>query len=331
MDSRPILGRGRNVSDVNGKKGVVFEQQFEEKMLHRWRDGEFEKAEELAAEQWRFSIEEIKIDLHDYVVSDKISGLKNFKDIIDYTDHYLANVDAQRQLLTNILTLFCVEPKLASEVLYKIETNQIKLVSEYAPYTFYCYRVYLIFSLALAKGMITSRKTDIIDLQYFYYLPFSAIFSSDDKFHRLFSQYFMRSDQIFIQGSEIKNDISKIVKMSREQKELSCEDWIRKHKHYPPEIDGSFTSTLWDKNVPKERRRYYIDTPRKASGKDKKLIEKINMLVSLPEDKTIEQTLSSDDKDYIIIQRRVGPEDFCPCKSGRLFKDCCLPKVKKDT
>ena len=331
MDSRPILGKGRNVSDMNGKKGVVFEQQFEEKMLHRWRDGEFEKAEELAAAQYRFSIEDIKIDLQDYVVPEKIRSLKNFDDIIAYTDHYLENVEVQKQILTNILTLYRIESKLACEVLYKIESNQIRLISEYAPYTYFCYRVYLIFSLALAKGMITPRKTDIIDLQYFYYLPFAAIFSSEDKFHRLLYQYFIRPDQTFIQGSKIKNDMGMIVQLAHEQKELSHEDWIIRHKSYPPKIDGSFTAELWDKYVPNERRRFYNNTPREATGKDKELIERIKKLASLPEDKTIEPKSNADDKDYIIVQRWVGPEDFCPCKSGKLFKDCCLSKVKKNT
>ena len=330
MGRRPIVGQGKNVISDTGEKGVIIHQQLEEKVLHRWRDRKFDEAEKLSAGQWRQSIEENSIDLYNLDRPEGIQSLKNLSDIVTYVDQYLTLPEVQRNILENVLALYRIDPDIASQVFYKYETDQFSKLCEFAPYCCLCYKIYLVFSLALARGIIVPRKTDIIDLQYLYYLPFATIFTSDDKFHKMFAPLFLEEDQIFILGSDLKVDLGKIVTKRDSQKKGERDNWVLKHRRYPPEIESSFTSELWQKHVPYNLRTSEDTLYSRTTKENKEIVDRLNRLAHSPIDPDAVGPFKDEETDFVIIERKVGPDDFCPCGSGKLFKDCHLPEVKKN-
>ncbi len=329
MGRRPNVGHAKSVISDEGQKGVVIKDQFEEEMLDRWRSNKFEEAERFSAEEWRKSIEGNKIDHSGFDRPEKIKELKNLGDVLEFVDSYLKAQASQRNIFTNAISLYRISPLVASELFYKLETGEITSLYETAPYCYFCYRIFLVFSLALARGLITARQTDIIDLQYLYYLPFTSLFSSDDKFHKMLTPLFLDSDQTFITGEDLKSDLRRLVELRDEQDTDKQSTWVQKHRQYPPDIASSFTTEMWLKNVPKNVRQAETFPSDLTPEQQRKIVEKTNRLSKSAENPNQTEPFSDEDTDFIIIERKVRGSDFCPCRSGKLFKDCCLDRVMK--
>lgn len=77
----------------------------------------------------------------------------------------------------------------------------------HAPYTAYCLLVDTFF-VAVAKKLIApERLSNRTDIAYLYYLPFTMIFASNDNLHRRTVPLFLREDQLFVAGNELKCDL----------------------------------------------------------------------------------------------------------------------------
>jgi len=49
-----------------------------------------------------------------------------------------------------------------------------------------------------------------VDIAYLYYLPFCTLFVSSDKLHRQCAPLFMRADQEFVWGGDLKAELGKL-------------------------------------------------------------------------------------------------------------------------
>ena len=87
-------------------------------------------------------------------------------------------------------------------------------VKEFAPYFFYLFSISLFSYEGIGTNLIGQRPKNITDIFYLHYLPFCAIFSSNDKFHKKLYEalqpLFLSKDTIFISGSNLKEDIKSI-------------------------------------------------------------------------------------------------------------------------
>ena len=68
----------------------------------------------------------------------------------------------------------------------------------------------MFFQIALGAGLIgTERPSNRIDIVYLFYLPFSQVFVSTDNLHRRAAAFFLRTDQSFIWGPDLKAHLKK--------------------------------------------------------------------------------------------------------------------------
>ena len=75
---------------------------------------------------------------------------------------------------------------------------------------FICLRVDSLFLFGLTSGLIGTRPTNRVDLEYFYYLPFGNVFTSNDKFLKV-SYLFYLEDQKVYSWARIKRGFKNIV------------------------------------------------------------------------------------------------------------------------
>jgi len=61
--------------------------------------------------------------------------------------------------------------------------------------------------MALRDGLIGTRNTNRIDLEYFFYVPFAHWFSSDDGFHKSLYLALLQSNQFFSEGRVLKETL----------------------------------------------------------------------------------------------------------------------------
>lgn len=75
----------------------------------------------------------------------------------------------------------------------------------FAPYAAFVLKVDAFFRLALASSLISAdRPSNHVDIAYLYYLPFCMVFVSHDKLHKRCAEFFLRLNQDFVWGQDLK-------------------------------------------------------------------------------------------------------------------------------
>jgi len=137
-------------------------------------------------------------------------------------------------------------PQRLRNVIYNRWLEQkLKSFKEFAPYAYYCLKTNILFYCGLICNLITTRRTNRIDLEYLYYLPFCMVFSSGGKFHKDVSPLLLRDDQEFIDRDVLKNDLqwlsSEWSNLSKDERQKRFYDY----DSYPPNNPESITYRLW--------------------------------------------------------------------------------------
>lgn len=331
MDRRIILPGGKaHITDA-GKKGVVFEETSEEKQLNRWKAGDFESGEKDIAEQWRNASKAIDLEELKKVWGKKFKSriqLKSLDDVDLYVNKYFTDKNSQLDFLIQVIEDFHIPQEESSKILLRHERSNNMPLSKFAPYAYYCCYVRTFFFFALMYDLVGTRNTNMIDLEYMYYLPFCMVFSSSDKFHQALAPYFINKDQRFICGKELKADLSSLADEWETSFDRDMSSWDRKYKKGPPENAKSIVCQLWKDLFPNwtPGSPSKFETP--ESRTDEELMEMINEMKNASALNGSGLPLSDSGSDFIIRKRSIYINDPCPCGSGKLFKDCCYEKTK---
>jgi hypothetical protein len=209
MAGRPVLIGARQIANPEGKRGFIFEEPTEHKALLRWQRRDFDGADLLLAEAWRLSSQSIDLERMQRKLKSTYSGtinLKNLSETASFVDELLRTA-APHQLLVWFLGDASIG--LRGDEPEKLEAIRGALpgsISSLMPYTAYCLRGALIFHFGIAFGLVSTRATNRLDLEYFYYAPFCHVFTSGDNFHRKMASM-IAPEQMFVPGSILKADL----------------------------------------------------------------------------------------------------------------------------
>jgi hypothetical protein len=123
-------------------------------------------------------------------------------------------------------------------------------IREFAPYFSYVISVDLFFYLAIAAGQIGSeRHSNKADIAYLYYLPFCMVFTSKDKLHARCVPNFLRADQSFVNGEELKLDLRRINDHFAALPDDIKDQGLHAFAKHPPLDDGGVVLSLWNKHL----------------------------------------------------------------------------------
>lgn len=146
-----------------------------------------------------------------------------------------------------IIERFCKRIKLPNDMKQEIENrwkaSNSELFCDFAPYAYYCYMIEQVFFQGLVSGLIPTsvNAKSYVDLQYAYYFPYSRVFSSNDKLHsKLWHAFAEHDQQLFVVGSELKDDLQKISAHWQNISEVERSE-LRQIRPHPPVITSSFT------------------------------------------------------------------------------------------
>lgn len=321
LDNRPYLEAKNSINSSIGK-GLLFTETKEEAHIKRWRNKQFNKIDELISNEWRVSshadaaIEDFKSYFngnysHIRNTTKKGDTFQNLQELKLILDEVLNNETNQKKYLQNLIEYFDIDVYKAGFIFSRWERGEYKSIKEFSPYAFYCYEVVLSFYVGLNNKLFGERKTNILDMEYLFYAPFSKVFSSDDKFLITLFKLIKPNDVEFIDANDLKTDLVNFVKNSPAHEFA---------KTLPDE--NSKTFKIWDKNFDLE-----LSKKLKSTEKDieyaKEHMDKIL--------KTVEEGNVGNfegEPDFIVRQRYVDPNDPCSCGSGKLLKDCHLKDIK---
>lgn len=327
MDGRPNL-RGSTVRTIDGDQVAVIEQDPEELAIQRWKDGNFEDSEELLAERWRTTTKSIDIEgIQKALRKDfrDIQRIDTASDLLSVVDDLLGNSASQVAVLTWMLTEYKIETKIANKVVQRFQFCGYESLSELAPYAYYCMRVSVFYYLGLFHKctFVGTRRTNCVDLEYLFYLPFCHAFVSNDAFHKNIVGPFLRTDQVFIQGIDLKADLAAIVDL------WPSLNKVQRNDSWPPDGSGDVVMGLWNKFCTRRpdagnRIPFMTDSQKEA------LYDRLKPLI----DKTLagsEQVVNSQDGRFMIRKTSYRLADPCICGSGIPAGECCLKNVERHT
>lgn len=239
MRGVPLVGGGQRVEAENGEWGWFINETPEEKTLRRWQSGEFDEADRAQAAGWRVTSK--SFDLQALARSIKqtkqqkadIAGL-TLGDLKRSVDMFYEDPTAQYRTLTSAFESFDVDAKTQAGIKRKWVELGRPHISAFAPYAYFSLRLTTTFLAGVSFRLIPERPTNIVDLQYLYYLPFCQVFTSGDKLHRDLAPLFMRPKQQFIWAQDLKTALVEFVAFYKEHEDELRKEGSMTFARYPP-------------------------------------------------------------------------------------------------
>lgn len=262
----PIIG-GKAVR-VGDRTGMVFEERPEAEAFRRWQAAEFLEVERRFAGAWRRGLD--TADTLTVAAGIRAMGIdpqtcKTFQQAKALADEFVSSNTLPLDRIKLAVLALGLPPESEPYIAEQWSSAAFLPLVEYAPYAAHVLTVELFFHIALQANLIT--PSDRQDIAYLSYLPFCMIFVSSDKLHRHSAPPFLRPDQSFVWGFDLKADLGRLVERYKALPQEEQEMGIIRFAPTPPN-DGEFLVTkLWNhhaallKQQEEERLRRLFDEP----------------------------------------------------------------------
>jgi hypothetical protein len=273
-DGRPLVG-GTDVVTEDGERGFWVDDE-QEKALTAWSVSDFSPVDKVSAYEWRRAISEI--DLNN--TREQLLGTLGARDLpstpeglVERVDTILARLPAQEPLLRALISFAHADPATRAAILQRWERALDKRLAIFAPYAVFCARVLLLFHFALLAKLIDAKRTNRIDLEYLYYVPFAKAFASGDTVHAVLAPLVFDQGQTFISRDALKEDAKHVL---AETDRLLAEG-AKRPLRYPPARSGSPLLGLWEKHM-LPREEIEREVPRMSPEQEAALVQKITAM-----------------------------------------------------
>jgi hypothetical protein len=253
MDGRILTAGGVPVK-VEGKTGVRHEVPPEAEAFSRWQKREFLSVERDYARVWRQEL--ASIDLNAVAAGMKAMGInaqacKSLADAKKFAVAFFQRRDVVPDQIKLAFIVLGLPPQYESAAVENWRSRGEHSLVEYAPYVAHVMAVELFFQMALGAGLVgAARASNGVDIAYLYYLPFCMVFVSSDNFHRRCTPEFLRPDQSFVWGEDLKADLHRLMDHYSAFPDEVKEQGLMRFASVPPvEVDGSVVVALWDRHM----------------------------------------------------------------------------------
>ena len=179
------------------------------------------------------------------------------------------------------LALLGVPIEFHDEVIGRWAAGGKRPIGEFAPYFRHMFSVDFFFQLAIAADLISrvrpaGKADNKVDIAYLYYLPFCMVFVSSDKLHERVVPLFLRDDQSFVKGQELKADLKKIDEHYAQLPRELTSQGVYKFATSPPDGVAPHVTQLWDKHLLPTWREKKDQQKERTPEDDKSVIEMID-------------------------------------------------------
>lgn len=307
MDGRIVVAGGKPVK-AEDKTGIVYENSPEAEAFSRWQKSEFLQIERSLAKAWRESLN--SLDLLTVASGMRAMGIdpktcKSLEKAKQMADSFVNDKDKP----LDRMKLTCIVLNIPREseyfILERWQAHGCPALSEYAPYAAYVLTVELFFHIALGAQLIAAeRPSNRVDIAYLFYLPFCMVFVSSDNLHQRCVPLFLRADQTFVWGLDLKNDLQRLNTHYTQLPETEKEKGIMRFAPHPPNDNECLVSSLWDRHLRPWRDRPANQFPRDPA-KDKDLIEYLTKFTKASPLKINQVDFAPEDSDVLVIERQV--------------------------
>jgi hypothetical protein len=304
---RPHIGGGKYV-ELGGQTGAVFEASPEEEAMTRWQEHKFLEVERTYAKRWREALSYVDLEEIYAYYQIAFAGQPKPKTVEEVKAMVDKVIDApnQEQILIAALGSVGVSPKFQEEIIARWRIEGQPLIRDFAPYLAYVFTIDLVFQFGIGSDLIgRGRPSHKIDLAYLYYLPFCVVFTSNDRLHKLLAPLFLRDDQSFIPGDELKADLARLNAHYDVLPPETKAQGVYAFAHSPPHDTSFLTTRIWDKYMSPRWRERQAPSPQPASPLGKEFHQKIKELVKKAKTEGTSQPTKQGESDQLVIKRMV--------------------------
>jgi hypothetical protein len=207
-----ILVPGGRTSRASGHTGVIFGRSPESEAFERWRRREFLSLEREIAKSWREALSGVNLDKI-------VSGLKgadgkpvrlckSIDEAKEVAEDLIAKSPNRTAVMQFVLEALQVPRELHRQIAERWSILGYQALPDFAPYASHVATVEAFFQLSISSGLIgTGRASNRVDIAYLNYLPFCEVFVSSDRLHRRCATPFLRPDQQFVWGEDLKREL----------------------------------------------------------------------------------------------------------------------------
>lgn len=319
-DNRPFLSAQKSINTPT-KKGMTFVETEEELSIKRWKRGEFDTMDEIIADVWRTESKDegvvksfkTKFDhLKDIKIRDhKPSNQEKFLSLKERLKERLYIEIEPVDTLNLMMDYFEINPDLRNTIESRWKNESHLDLQNMAVYAMYCYEVVCLYYIGINNSLCGERLTNLLDLEYLFYAPFARVFSTNDKFLRNLFFAVEPNNTFFITLAELKEDFKKFKALNKEGEVFN----------EPPDKDSE-TYRIWDSVFNMELTRRLKPSVAELKRKEAELEEILNIA------ETGKEGRFEGEADFMVKEMFMSPDDPCPCKSGKAFKDCHLAKAQ---
>ena len=252
LDWRIRPQNARSVRARNGLYGVIIDLSPLNRAILRWSSGKFEEFEREYAGFWRdvtqnLDLKSFKNQLNSrHVILPKVS---NFEELCETVDSLLITVAHQDVWLSWLLDQLSLPPLYEAMIRIRWKAKSSMLLKDFSPYSYHCLRVLLMLLVGTRHKLLRWEPTNLLDVQYLYYLPFCMVFASNDRLHRNLAPLLIREDQSFVNGEELKEDLRRLADFFEKLNNTKLQKLRYALASHPPPKKDSVVHQLWKKHM----------------------------------------------------------------------------------
>lgn len=250
MDGRIPIEGGVPVTTEDGNKGIFFDEPQEFHILKQWADGIYQDSEIEEGHKIRSFDSSIDMEAICKEIADDLSNVvpkfTSLDELVRWVDEVYLRSLSEESLFDTVAD-FILSPQhhiLAKERWVNFGSPP---VIRFAPYSYYYFRVNLIYIIASYQKLVKKGKKakTHLDIQYLFYLPFAMVFTSADKELQKLVPYFLRENQEFITREELRNDCRIIDNFLTSMSDEETRAFYLEYGPYPPDLPDCRTSAIW--------------------------------------------------------------------------------------
>lgn len=96
----------------------------------------------------------------------------------------------------------------------------------------------MLFCHGVGLSLISQRPTNMIDMQYLFYLPFCMVFTSADNLHHELAPLFLKKNQLYVKSDDMQSALrTLVVYYAGHQAELRATGMMGFARYPPLELD----------------------------------------------------------------------------------------------
>jgi len=249
MGRVPVRAGGRAVRNPEGEVGIIFDESPEAKAFDRWQSGRFHEVERDFAARYRELLSTFDHGATAKLAKQMLSiqdTPRNLEEALAIARDVVHGAGQRFLTLKTAYSLLGLPQRQFREIHERWARLGRPQLTEFAPYVAHCLLVDVFFHIAVDKKLISpDRSSNRIDIAYLYYLPFTMMFISNDKLHRRVAPLFLREDQMFVGGDELKRDLGALDAYFWSRPEEERRQGLFRLAGYPPDEDRYLTTRIW--------------------------------------------------------------------------------------